>query len=479
MTLQNDNHQNDPTVILQKMLPILKKEIGEESYRSYLAQASIANGDELNIFLVTQTNYARDWLKKHATMSLTRNWAHLDPKKRDLKIISKLDHQGLNADLLFVESLPVPVEGAVDKKHSAAHDKTPTEKAGQKIVGLQAKLTFETFVSGPANQFALETARKIAAFQAGPFNPFFFHGPYGQGKTHLLNAIGWAAQKARPDARIIYLTAEKFTTTFIRSLMDKSMSHFKDELRSADLLLVDDVHFIGGKQSSQEELFHTLTSLMESRVSVVFTADRAPTLLTEIDTRLRSYLSAGLVCGLEEADAELKLGIVEKKLIQLQESFGFKNLPKAEIIHFLADKVPGTVRELEGAVNTLVASSGHRLDELTLQDAINILMPNLKVVIDRRITVDEIQKCVCDYYGIKQADLLSERRTRILARPRQVAMWLCKKLTSRSLPDIGRRFGNRDHTTVLHAVRKIDELIISDEQILRDTEALTRRLRNG
>jgi chromosomal replication initiator protein len=202
-------------------------------------------------------------------------------------------------------------------------------------------------------------------------------------------------------------------------------------------------------------------------------------LITELETRLRSHLSAGLICPLEPADIELRLGIIERKIESLQSLMGFKKKPSREVYQLLAERIPGSIRELEGAVNTLVASSGQKLGELTSDEALNFLLPNLKVTPDRRITVDEIQKTTASYFNLKQADLLCERRTRSLARPRQIAMWLCRKHTPRSFPDIGARFGGRDHTTVLHAVRKVDELMQKDEIIVRDIEALTLRLRNG
>jgi len=297
------------------------------------------------------------------------------------------------------------------------------------VQGLQDRFTFDSFVKGPSNEFALAVARRVASWADGHFNPVVFHGAYGFGKTHLLNALAWEAMATAPDKKVLYLTAERFLASFVRALMDRKAADFKDELRSADLLLIDDVHFIGGKHSSEEELFHTLAALMEDGRRVVFSADRAPSALTEIDARLRSHLSAGLVCGIEPADRALRLSILERKATML-----------------------------------------------TLEETQSFLGPHLPGG-ERRITVDEIQKVTADHFGLKQADLISQRRTRSVARPRQAAMWLAKKLTTRSLPDIGRRFGDRDHTTVLHAVRRIDELRAGDAQLARDLEALTRKLR--
>jgi len=304
-----------------------------------------------------------------------------------------------------------------------------------------------------------------------------FHGPYGFGKTHLLNAIAWEAMRLAPHKKVIYLTAERFLSNFVRALMDRTGPAFKDELRTADLLLIDDVHFIAGKQSSQEELYHTLAALTQDGRRVVFTSDRAPTTLTEMDARLRSHLQAGLVCGIEPADRGLRLGILERKLDLLARQQGLARMTaRPEVLQFLADRFTDSVRELEGALNTLVARTGDGVAKVSLDEAQTILRPHLRGG-ERRITIDDIQKATAEHYGMKQADLISERRNRAIARPRQAAMWLAKQLTTRSLPDIGRRFGGRDHTTVLHAVRRIEALKAQDAQLSNDLETLARKLR--
>jgi chromosomal replication initiator protein len=237
------------------------------------------------------------------------------------------------------------------------------------------------------------------------------------------------------------------------------------------------VHFVAGKQSSQEELFHTLAALTQDGRRVVLTCDRAPTELAEMDARLRSHLQAGLVCGIEPADRTLRLGILERKLDLLGRQQGLGALSaRSEVLEFLADRVTDSVRELEGALNTLVARAGAGVGALSLDEAQTILRPHLRSG-EKRITVDEIQKATAEHYGMRQADLISERRNRAIARPRQAAMWLAKHLTTRSLPDIGRRFGGRDHTTVLHAVRRIEALKADDAQLARDLEVLTHKLR--
>ena len=255
---------------------------------------------------------------------------------------------------------------------------------------------------------------------------------------------------------MVYLGAERFMAGYVRAVMERSGPAFKEELRAADLLLIDDVQFLAGKKGSQEELFHTLTALMSEGKPVVFACDRHPSQLGEMETRLRSHLNAGLVCGIEPYDRPLRLGILERKLVELAADVGCERAARPEVLHFLADRFVDSVRELEGGLKTLVARAGERLSQLSLDEASSFLRPHLKGA-ERRVTVDEIQKAACEHFRLKQADLLGERRTRAVARPRQVAMYLAKTLTTRSYPDIGRRFGNRDHTTVLHAVRQSRE----------------------
>jgi chromosomal replication initiator protein len=466
-----------PEAVWLKVSAALRGELGEGAFNSYVAPSAVRDGAS-GLCLVTPTAYARDWVRRNAQRRLADLWRQHDPACRRLDVKSRAEYEA---------EVPSPAQGAATPPVTAQPAGQPSAevidlaaRAAERPIraaGLQERMTFDTFVAGPGNSFAHAMAQQVASWVDGHFNPVFFHGPYGYGKTHLLNAIAWEAQRQRPDAKVIYLTAERFLSTFVRSLREHSVLAFKEELRGADLLLIDDVHFIGGKTSSQEELFHTLTALVEEGRQVVLSADRPPSALTEVEARLRSHLGAGLVCAVEPADKALRLGIVERKLQLLAERQGVALPARPEVVQFLADRVPGSIRELEGAVNTLAAGAGQRLAQLSIEDAQALLHPNLKGGVERRITVDEIQKVTADHFGLKQADLLSERRTRAVARPRQIAMHICKQLTTRSYPDIGRRFGGRDHTTVLHAVKKIDELIAADEQIARDVEALMRRLR--
>ncbi len=449
----------------------LRRELGEADFGSWLAQAALREAADGALVLVTPTGVARDWIRRNAWRRISELWAVHDPEGRRLDLKSRMEFEACGVARV-IEAVDVV---SSDLPNVSPPTAGPAARA-QRNPGLQERFNFDTFVPGPANEFAHAVAKRVASWADGHFNPVVFHGPYGFGKTHLLNAMAWEAMRNAPEKRVVYLTAERFLSTFVRAVMDRQTAAFKEELRAADLLLIDDVHFVGGKQSTQEELFHTLTALMEDGRRVVFSADRPPSALTEVDARLRSHLSAGLVCGLEPADRTLRLGILERKLDTLGRQAGFAGTARPEVLQFLADRFTDSVRELEGALNTLIARSGEEVRTLSLDEAQNILRPHLRGA-EKRVTVDDIQKAVAEHYSLRQADLLSERRNRAIARPRQAAMWLAKQLTTRSLPDIGRRFGGRDHTTVIHAVRRIEELKAGDEVLARDLETLTRKLR--
>ena len=463
--------------IWTKTCQVLKRELGEATFGSWLGQAALReSGDE--VCLVAATGVARDWIRRHAWRRIGELWAQNDPlgRRLDLKSRMELDSAGAAAHA------PIPQPVAANAPTAPEVFEIEAEAAPQAAVkqgrlqGLQERFSFESFVSGPANEFAFAVARRVASWADGHFNPVVFHGPYGFGKTHLLNALAWDALRNAPTKRVVYLSAERFTSTFVKALQDRQTAAFKEELRNADLLLIDDVHFVAGKPSTQEELFHTLIALVEDGRRVVMTADRSPTEISEMEPRLRSHLQAGLVCGIEPADRNLRLGILERKLATLAQQGRFHPSARPEVLQFLADRFTDSVRELEGALNTLVARVGADVARLTLDEAQAILRPHLACN-ERKVTVDMIQKAVAEHYSLKQADLISERRARAVARPRQVAMWLAKQITTRSLPDIGRRFGGRDHTTVLHAVRRIEALKGEDAAIARDLDVLLRKLR--
>jgi chromosomal replication initiator protein len=334
---------------------------------------------------------------------------------------------------------------------------------------LDDRFTFENFVVGKPNELAYAAARRVAEARSVPFNPLFLYGPVGLGKTHLMHAIAWEITTRFPKRQIIYLSAEKFMYQFVRALRTKDTVAFKDQFRSVDVLMIDDVQFIGGREATQEEFFHTFNALVDQNRQVVISADKSPSDLEGVEERMRSRLGWGLVADIHPTTYELRLGILQSKA----EQSGAEIPPK--VLEFLAHKITSNVRELEGALNRIVAHATLVGRPITLESTQEVLHDLLRAN-DRRVTIEEIQKRVSEHFNVRITDMHSARRARAVARPRQVAMYLSKQLTSRSLPEIGRKFGGRDHTTVMHAVRRIEELKATDPSFAEDIELLRRML---
>jgi chromosomal replication initiator protein len=350
----------------------------------------------------------------------------------------------------------------------------PADDAEMPGAPLDGRFTFDSFVVGKPNALAHAAAKRVA--EGGPvtFNPLFLYGGVGLGKTHLMHAIAWDLQTRRPDLRVVYLSAERFMYRFVQALRDKDMMAFKTLFRSVDVLMVDDVQFIAGKDSTQEEFFHTFNALVDQNKQIVISADRAPGEIKDLEDRIKSRLQCGLVVDLHPTDYELRLGILQQKA----EFYGkqYKGLVLADgVLEFLAHRITSNVRVLEGALTRLFAFASLVGKEITLDLAQDCLADILRQS-DRKVTVEEIQRKVSEHYNIRLSDMLGPKRLRQIARPRQVAMWLAKQLTTRSLPEIGRRFGGRDHTTVMHGVRRIEELKTGDPQLAEDLEMLRRML---
>jgi chromosomal replication initiator protein len=339
---------------------------------------------------------------------------------------------------------------------------------------LDRRFTFDSFVVGKPNELAHAAARRVA--EGGPvtFNPLFLYGGVGLGKTHLMHAIAWELQSRRPDLNVLYLSAEQFMYRFVQALRDRKMMDFKSIFRSVDVLMVDDVQFIAGKDSTQEEFFHTFNALVDQNKQIIISADRAPGEIKDLEDRVKSRLQCGLVVDLHPTDYELRLGILQSKVEQQLVTYPDLKVEDG-VLEFLAHRISTNVRVLEGALTRLFAFAslvGRKIDMDLTQDCLaDVLRAS-----ERKITVEEIQRKVSEHYNIRLSDMIGPKRLRSYARPRQVAMYLSKHLTSRSLPEIGRRFGGRDHTTVMHGVKRIEELKQSDGQIAEDLELLRRAL---
>jgi chromosomal replication initiator protein len=339
---------------------------------------------------------------------------------------------------------------------------------------LNPSLTFANFVVGKPNELAHAAARRVAETLDVTFNPLFLYGGVGLGKTHLMHAIAWDLNDRFPGAQVLYLSAEQFMHLFVRALREQNTFDFKETFRNVDVLMVDDVQFIAGKRSTQQEFFHTFNALVEMGKQIVISGDRAPVDMEELDSRIASRLQSGLVVDIHPTDYELRLSVLQHKASILGQRYPHVRFADG-VLEFLARKIASNIRELEGALNRLYATGDLVGREVTEDFARDNLADILRAS-DRKVTMDEILKRVCDYYKIRQVDILSQNRQRAIARPRQMAMYLCKRLTTRSLPEIGKKFGGRDHTTILYGVRKIEELMQIDSQIAEDAELLRRML---
>jgi chromosomal replication initiator protein len=339
---------------------------------------------------------------------------------------------------------------------------------------LNPGFTFDNFVVGKPNELAHAAAQRVAKGKDVTFNPLFLYGGVGLGKTHLMHAIAWDLQAHHPQARIVYLSAEQFMYRFVRALRDQDTMGFKQLFRSVDVLMVDDVQFIAGKTSTQEEFFHTFNALVEDGKQIIISGDRAPVDMESLDARIASRLQSGLVVDLHPTDYELRLGVLQHKAeIALAQNPNVHMAPG--VLEFIARKVSTNIRVIEGALTRLFAFADLVNREVSLEMAQDCLADILRAT-DKKVTMEEIIKKTCDYYNIRHADLTGSSRARAVARPRQMAMYLCKNLTQRSLPEIARKLGGRDHTTILYGVRKIEDLMAIDNQIAEDAEILRRML---
>jgi chromosomal replication initiator protein len=339
---------------------------------------------------------------------------------------------------------------------------------------LDPRFKFDTFVVGKPNELAHAAARRVGEGEVVSFNPLFLYGGVGLGKTHLMHAIAWELQNRRPDLNVVYLSAEQFMYRFVQALRERKMMDFKQLFRSVDVLMVDDVQFIAGKDSTQEEFFHTFNALVDQNKQIIISADRAPGEIKDLEERIKSRLQCGLVVDLHPTDYELRLGILQSKVEQYSAQYQDVSFDK-NVLEFLALRISTNVRVLEGALTRLFAFASLVGRHITLEVAQDCLADILRAS-ERKITVEEIQRKVSEHYNIRLSDMIGPKRLRTYARPRQIAMYLAKQMTSRSLPEIGRRFGGRDHTTVMHGVKRVEELKVQDGQIAEDLEMLRRAL---
>ncbi len=442
----------------------LLDDIGQNNYSNWIEPLDLTKIENGVAVFSVPTSFMANWVSRNFADKIL---AHLKAANAPT---SRVEFQ-----VVATQAQSVATQAAIQEpSYTAPVSQSAPAQSDLPGAPLDARFTFENFVVGKPNELAHAAARRVA--EGGPvtFNPLFLYGGVGLGKTHLMHAIAHEIQIRNPELRVLYLSAEQFMYRFVQALRDKQMIDFKQLFRSVDVLMVDDVQFIAGKESTQEEFFHTFNALVDQNKQIIISADRAPGEIKDLEDRIKSRLQCGLVVDLHPTDYELRLGVLQTKAENYRQQYPdlvFNN----GVLEFLAHRITTNVRVLEGALMRLFAFASLVGREITLEMTQECLADILKAS-ERKVTVEEIQRRVSEHYSIRLSDMIGPKRVRAIARPRQVAMYLSKQMTSRSLPEIGRRFGGRDHTTVMHGVRRIEELKASDSQIADDLELLGRLL---
>ncbi|HVT56223.1 MAG TPA: chromosomal replication initiator protein DnaA [Xanthobacteraceae bacterium] len=457
----------------------LRAEVGEDVYSSWFARMELEDCGTESVRLSVPTRFLRNWIQSHYAERLVTLWRGEQPamKKIDLVVRSSVSRAGFANIAMNTPAkpnviaranggtrLPLPSSGPLSMR---------TDKTGSSP--LDPRLTFSSFLVGRSNALAHAAARQVVEAEPGTvarFNPLYIYASVGLGKTHLLQAIAWAGETN--GRRVSYLTAEKFMYGFVAALKNQSAIAFKEALRGIDVLIIDDLQFLQGK-TVQQEFCHTLNALIDAGRQVVVAADRAPPELETLEERVRSRLAGGLVVEIGALEEALRLSILEARIAAIKAEHPAFDVPQSVVNH-VAHQVTQNGRDLDGAMTRLLAHNQLSNRTITIELADEVIRDLVRPSDPRRIRVEDILRIVAKHYGVSRSDLLSSRRTANVVRPRQIAMYLAKTLTLRSLPEIGRRFGGRDHTTVLHAVRKIDAHVATDKVLAEEVEVLKRLL---
>ena len=440
----------------------LKKIVGDTAYNNWLKQLTFLSIKDQTISFSVPTKFLRDWVVNNYADKIKNQCKNYIKNIEAIKFVVK------PAGGRVVPGTARTIKNT-DNQWKSSLDIRSNQSLSSDDFGapLDPRFTFDNFVVGKPNELAFAASERVAESENVTFNPLFLYGGVGLGKTHLMHAIGWKIKEKSPDRKVVYLSAEKFMYQFVRALRYKDTSAFKEQFRSIDILMIDDVQFISGKDNTQEEFFHTFNALIEQNRQIVISADKSPSDLDGVQERLKSRLGCGLVADIHPTTYELRLGI----LIEKAQKRGVE-IP-SKVLEFLSHRIVSNVREMEGALNRLVAHATLVGTSITVETS-QIVLQDLLKSNNKKITIEEIQKKVAEHFNIRLTDMHSPRRSRSVARPRQIAMYLAKSITSRSLPEIGRKFGGRDHTTVMHAVKKIEELKQEDNNFNEDIDLLKR-----
>ena len=455
--VEDDKHQGGIDVSWPKITSELKKSLDKDTFQNWIKPIYFESHIDTSLTLSVPTRFLRDWIIKNYASVIKKAYMDQGHSIDKLAILVKENNTRISpgTEVIFEDK---------DDDEDTYYDDISAP--------LDPKFTFDNFIVGKPNELAYAAAQRVAQSEVVSFNPLFLYGGVGLGKTHLMHAVAWNIKKRNPKKNVVYLTAEKFMYQFIKALRFKNIMSFKEQFRSVDVLMIDDVQFIIGKDNTQEEFFHTFNTLIDKKRQIIISADKSPADLDGLEDRLKSRLGWGLVADIHPLTYELRLGILQAKAEQKSIKL------KQEVMEFLANKITNNVREMEGALNRLAVHASIQDSEISV-DLVKDVLKDLLRTNSRKITIDEIQKKVVEHYNIKLSDMHSPRRSRSVARPRQVAMYLAKSITTRSLPEIGRKFGGRDHTTVIHAIKTIEEIMVNDPNLAEDIELLTRILQTS
>ena len=440
----------------RRCLDRLEGELSAQQFNTWIRPLQAIQDAEA-LRLLAPNRFVRDWVSDHFA-------------GRIAEVMTGIGSPAGTKVIIQVGTREIPrVERAREREKKAAEGKPDVHVRRRHVSGLRPEFTFATFVEGKCNQLGRAASVQVAENPGEAYNPMFIYGGVGLGKTHLMHAIGNMIRERDPQATVLYLHSERFVTDMVKALQHNAINDFKRYYRSVDALLIDDIQFFVGKERSQEEFFHTFNALLEDQQQVVLTCDRYPKEVDGLEERLKSRFGWGLTVAMEPPELETRVAILMSKAQNAN-----VQLPD-EVAFFMAKRIRSNIRELEGALRRVIANSQFTGQPITLEFAREALR-DLLALHEKLVTIENIQKTVADYYKIRVADLISKRRTRSVARPRQVAMSIAKELTNRSLPEIGDAFGGRDHTTVLHACRKIAELCKTETGIKEDYRILLRTL---
>jgi chromosomal replication initiator protein len=427
--------------VWKDMQPSLVSEFGEETYQSWIAPLVPLRLEKEVLIFAVPSIFMRNWILTHYANFITQKWTESIPD------IERID--------FVIETHVAPIVSEDTKE----------------IVQLEHRFSFDSFVVGKPNEFAFAAALRVSESKTPPFNPLFLYGGVGLGKTHLMHSIALRIHQLFPEKRVLYMTSEQFMHRFIQSVRHKTTELFKDEFRSVDVLMIDDIQFIAGKENTQEELFHTFNSIVDGNRQVIISADKSPTDLDRIEERLKSRLGWGLVADIHPTNFELRLSILQAKAEKMNCQIS------SDILEYLAMNVTSSVRELEGALNRIVAHTQMMHEQPSLSHVQDFLKDHVRHTGQTSGDIDKIQNFVCSYFGISLIDLLSVKRSKDIAHARQVAIYMTKIFTSKSLPEIGRCFGGRDHTTILHAIRKIQDQKDKNKKLAYDLIEIEKKLK--